>query len=342
MIGIRDVAEAVGMSTASVSRALRGVPGVSEETRRRVVEVAAELGYVPSPHAAGLASGQTRTVAVIVPFVTQWYFAEVIQGAEEVLREAGYDTLLYNLGGQPAARHRVFATGLLSKRADAVLVLGLLPDGEELVRLGALGRPVVLVGAETPGHGGVHIDDELAARLATQHLVELGHRRIAYVGGSPAQAVDFTASTLRLRGYRATLEEAGIAPVAALETEGDFRIAGGRAAGLRLLEQPAPQDRPTAVFAASDEMAIGVLLAARDLGLDVPGEVSVVGIDDHELAAFFDLTTIRQPVREQGRIAAQQVLTAIAERRGRSAHTPEPVVVPVDLVVRGSTAPPRS
>src|SRR5262245_38052931 len=123
------------MSTATVSRALRGLPGVSEETRARVMETALRLGYVPSPSADGLASGQTRTVAVIVPSVTQWFVAVVVQGAEEVLREEGYDLLLYNLAGDASARHRVFETNLLTKRVDAVLVLSLKPSPDELDRL---------------------------------------------------------------------------------------------------------------------------------------------------------------------------------------------------------------
>lgn len=334
MTSIKDVACAVDVSTATVSRALRGLPGVSETTRSRIVAEAERLGYEPSPSAVGLASGRTRTVAVVVPFVTQWYFAEVIQGAEAPLREAGYDLLLYNLAGRAEARQRVFSTSLLAKRADAVLVLGLKPSAEELARLQALGRPVALVGAEAPGLGGVHIDDVDAARLAMRHLVSLGHRRIGYVGGSLTSAVDFTAPTARLEGYRAVLAEEDIPHDPALEDVGDFTVAGGGAAGRRLL---ARADRPTAIFAASDEMAIGVLRAARDLGVSVPDQLSVVGIDDHELAEFFDLTTVAQPVREHGRVAAEQVLARLA---GRTRPETPPVVLPVRLVERGTTAPP--
>src|SRR5215218_8514188 len=150
MTGIKDVAREVEMSTATVSRALRGLPGVSEQTRDRVRETARRLGYVPSPSAAGLASGQTRTVAVIVPFVTQWFFAAVVQGAEEELRERGYDLLLYNLAEDAAARHRVFETSLLTKRVDAVLILSLTPSQDELASLVTLDKPVTLVGADLP------------------------------------------------------------------------------------------------------------------------------------------------------------------------------------------------
>lgn len=333
MTGIKDVAREVEMSTATVSRALRGLPGVSEETRSRVRETARRLGYVPSPSAAGLASGQTRTVAVIVPFVTQWFFAAVVHGAEQVLREHGYDLLLYNLGGDAAARHRVFETSLLTKRVDAVLVLSLKPSVEELARLEKLGRPVTIVGADVPGWATVRIDDELAARTATEHLLELGHRRIAYVGGSVDGVLDFTAPAARLHGYRTSLADAGVDLDPTLEVDGDFTVAGGMRAAQDLLSRPDP---PTAVFAASDEMAIGVLRVARQRGMRVPEDLSVVGIDDHEMADIFDLTTVAQPVLEQGRLAAEQVLGALESKDWK----PEQVLLPTRLVVRRTTGQP--
>ncbi|MGY2701756.1 MULTISPECIES: LacI family DNA-binding transcriptional regulator [unclassified Nocardioides] len=335
MTGIKDVAREVEMSTATVSRALRGLPGVSEETRTRVMETARRLGYVPSPSAAGLASGQTRTVAVIVPWVTRWFFAAVVQGAEEVLREHGYDLLLYNLAGDESARHRVFETSLLTKRVDAVLVLSLKPSLDELGRLDKLGRPVTIVGADVPGWATVRIDDEQAARTATQHLLGLGHSRIAYVGGALEGVLDFTAPAARLSGYRSALAEAGLRHDPALEADGEFSVAGGSRAAHDLLERA---DRPTAIFAASDEMAFGVLRTAREVGLRVPEDLSVIGIDDHEMAEIFDLTTVAQPVHEQGRVAAQQVLTAL-----EGAHwLPEQVLLPTRLVVRRTTRAPGS
>lgn len=333
MTSIKDVARDVEMSTATVSRALRGLPGVSEETRARVMESARRLGYVPSPSAAGLASGQTRTVAVVVPRVTQWFFAAVVQGAEEVLRESGYDLLLYNLAGDASARHRVFETSLLMKRVDAVLVLSLKLTPDEREQLSRLGRPVTIVGADMPGWATVRIDDLEAAATATGHLLDLGHRRIAYIGGATEGVLDFTAPSARLAGYRCVLAEAGISVCADLEEDGEFTIAGGQAAARKLLTRPDP---PTAIFAASDEMAIGALRTARELGLRVPEDVSVVGIDDHEMARYFDLTTVAQPVHEQGRVAATQVLAALTSE----GWAPEQVILPTELVVRRTTAGP--
>ena len=333
MTSIKDVARDVEMSTATVSRALRGLQGVSEETRERVLESSRRLGYVPSPSAAGLASGQTRTVAVIVPRVTQWFFAAIVQGAEEVLRERGYDLLLYNLAGDASARHRVFETSLLTKRVDAVLVLSLKPSPDELGRLSQLGRPVTIVGADMPGWATVRIDDQEAAAAATRHLLDLGHEQIAYIGGATEGVLDFTAPSARLAGYRCTLEQAGVPLRGDLEADGEFTVAGGLRAARRLL---ALDDRPTAVFAASDEMAIGALRAARELDLRVPEDVSVIGIDDHEMASYFDLTTVAQPVHEQGRVAATQVLAALGDEDWR----PEQVILPTELIVRRTTSRP--
>lgn len=336
--GIRQVADEVGLSMATVSRALRGRPGVSESNRRRVEEAAARLGYVASSTAVGLATGRTRTVAVVVPHVTRWYFATVIHGAEQVLREHGYDLMLFNLAGDAEARRRVMRTQTTLRRADAVLVLGLLPSTEEREWFDRHGARVVLVGALTDSWPGVSIDDEHVAVLATRHLLELGHERIAYVGGTAEQALDFSTPGARRKGFHDCLAHAGLEVDPAYDRFGDFTVASGREQGLALLALPEP---PTAVFCASDEMAIGLLRAAHERGIAVPDQLSVVGVDDHELAEYVGLTTVRQPVEQLGRVAALQILEAL--------EGPETLVdvdlparhveLDVDLVVRGSTAP---
>ncbi len=334
MTSIKDVAREVGMSTATVSRALRGLPRVSEDTRLRVLQAAERLDYVASPAAAGLVSGQTRAVGVVVPFVTRWFYGSVVHGAEELLRERGYDLLLYNLAGDHAARHRVFQTHLLRKRVDAVLILSLSPTPAEIASLTGLGRPVATVGAVVQGWSSVSIDDVSAARTAVQHLRDLGHCRIGYVGGDLAGQLDFTAPLDRLTGYRQGMQAGGLRRDPAWEVTGDFTVRGGLAATRLLLEA---EPRPTAIFAASDEMAIGAVHAIREAGLRVPEDLSVMGVDDHEMAEFFELTTVAQPVHEQGRLAAQLLLQAI--ERGDT-FTPETLTVPTRLIVRGTTAPP--
>lgn len=338
MTSIKDVAAEVGMSTATVSRALHGLPRVSSETRGKVLEAAQRLGYVPSSHAASLASGQTRTVAVVVPFVTRWFFASVVHGAEQLLRENGYDLLLYNLAGDPEARRRVFQTHLLGKRVDAVLILSLSPTEEEVTFMERLGRPVALVGAEVDGWPSVGIDDAATARTAVEHLASLGHERIAFVGGALQEELDFAAPLGRLNGFEEGMTRHGLEIREGYETVGYFTVPGGAAATEELLALAEP---PTAIFAASDEMAMGVMWAVRQAGLRVPEDVSVVGVDDHEMAEYFGLTTVAQPVHDQGRIAAEQVLAAIEAGRGAgSGWEPARVTVPVHLVERHSTAPP--
>ncbi len=335
MTSIKDVARTVGVSTATVSRALRGLPRVSDATRRRVLQAAAELDYVASPTAASLASGQTRAVGVVVPFVTRWFYASVVQGAEELLREAGYDLLLYNLGGDPEARLRVFETHLLRKRVDAVLVLSLTPTEREVEVISKLGRPVAVVGSAPPGWASVRIDDIATANLAMDHLVGLGHCRIAYIGGALDDGLDFAAPLDRLSGYRSAMAAAGLPVLKGWETLGGFTIHGGYSAMRALLKHKSP---PTAVFAASDEMAMGALYAVRAANLRVPQDISVIGIDDHEMAAFLDLTTVAQPVHEQGRLAAELLLDELA--LGGEGAPPAAVTVPTKLIVRGTTAAP--
>lgn len=337
MTSIREVAQTAGVSVATVSRALRGLPRVSEETRVRVEQAARDLGYVASASAASLASGRTMTVGAIVPFVTRWFFANVVQGAEEVLRSAGYDLLLYNLGGDELLRRRVFSGHLLAKRVDAVLVLGSLPlEAIELSSLRGLGGPLAVVGFAAPGYASVRIDDVEAARTATEHLLGLGHRRIAFITGSRHDELHFTTPRDRLEGYRRAMAAAGVPVPRQAVAHGDFTVASGQAAARRLLSRA---DRPTAIFAASDEMAFGVLSTARAQGLRIPEDLSVIGIDDHEMAELFELTTVAQPVREQGRLAARHLVQALASPRGALVDTPQ-VVVPTRLVVRATTAPP--
>ena len=335
MSGIKDVAREAGVSIATVSRALRGLPRVSEETRERVLAAAARMEYVASPNAASLASGQTRTVGVVVPNVTRWFFGSVIHGAEELLRTEGYDVLLYDITGEPAARDRLFSTYLLRKRVDAVMVLALRPTPEEVALLARIGSPTVVVGGHVPEWPSVRIDDVLAASTAVQHLIDLGHTRIAHIGGTPDPehaGLEFSTPGDRLRGYRQTMAGAGLPIDSAWEVSGDFTAHGGLSACRALLEAAT---LPTAVFAASDEMAIGATHAFRAAGLRVPEDISVIGIDDHELSEFFELTTVAQPAHDLGSLGARILLDALVGVH----HEPASLVLPTVLIPRRSTAP---
>ena len=324
-----DVARMAGVSTATVSRALRGVNGVNARTRERVLAAADELGYVSSPAASRLAGGPTGTVAVVVPFITRWFFSEVISGAEEVLRDRGVDLLLYNLG-HVKGRERYFSGEALRRRADAVLVLCLPLSDAELAALGGARIPVVLVGANVGDCPSVRIDDVAGARTAVQHLVNLGHERIALISGTPGDPMGFTTQFDRRQGYRETLAAAGLPADPELDVGGDFTVEGGERAMAQLLSRPNP---PTAVFAESDEMAFGALRILRHAGLSAQ-DISLIGFDDHALADLMDLTTIAQPVRKQGARAAQLLLDVLDGRGGERRIT-----MPTQLIVRGTTRP---
>lgn len=332
---LEDVAQRVGVSPATVSRALRGLPRVSEATRARVVAAAQELGYVISPSASRLASGRTNTVGVVVPYVNRWFFGQVIVGVEQVLREAGFDLLLYNLGTE-AGHDRFFMDMPLRRRVDAVVVLSLPITELEAEILRSLEVPVGLIGSFAYEFPQVGIDDVAGATTAVRHLTNLGHRDIALISGGPDVPMHFTAPADRRRAYLDVLASVGVGYDPELEADGGFTMAGGEQAMAQLL---ARARRPTAVVTQSDEMAFGALRAIRRAGLRVPQDISIVGFDDHDMADLLDLTTISQPVAEQGATCARLLLDWLAS--GESPAQPT-VVLPTRLIVRGSSAPPAT
>jgi LacI family transcriptional regulator, repressor for deo operon, udp, cdd, tsx, nupC, and nupG len=332
---IEDVARRAGVSIATVSRALRGLPDVAAATRDRVLAAASELNYVASPFAARLASGRTTTVGLVVPFVNRWFFGEVIATVESALRHAGFDLLLYNLGDENG-RNRFFDVMPMRKRVDGVLVASIVLDDDEFTALTDLNRPVGVLGLEREGVLSTRIDDVAAARSAVDHLIELGHRRIGLIGGDTDDPMAFTPPLHRRDGYRDALHAVGVTADPALEHLGYFTIEGGREATRRLLEL---DDRPTAIFAESDEMAYGALREVHDAGLRVPGDIAVVGFDDQPYSDLMDLTSVRQPVAEQALDITTRLLALIADDTDETPGDPA-VVLPTELVVRGSTFQP--
>ncbi|WP_433387199.1 LacI family DNA-binding transcriptional regulator [Micromonospora sp. KLBMP9576] len=347
MARIDDVARLAGVSTATVSRALRGLPTVSAATRRRVLAAAEQLQYAVSPNASRLAGGRTGTIAVVVPRITRWFFGIVVETVEDFLHHAGYDLLLHSLGGREQIRQRMLRTADLHKRVDAVMLVATPLRPADLTALAKLKLPGVTISSGTvvPGWPCVRIDDVEAARTATRHLLDLGHRRIAHINGDPHDELAYTTHLDRRRGYREALRAAGIDPDPGLDVDSHFTISGGTRATEELLRRGDP---PTAIFAACDEMAMGAMSALRDAGLRVPGDVSVIGLDDHDLAGVLGLSTVAQPAAEQGRLAARILLgplpgDPLPPRIGPQPDTPgSPVILPTRLVVRESTAPPRA
>lgn len=336
MVGINEVAQRAGVSTATVSRALSGNGHVAEETRARVLAAALELEYVVSSNASSLATGRTKNVGVVIPFLNRWFYGAVIEGAESALLGHGYDLTLYNLSGGGEERTSVFEHFLLRKRVDAVITLALELTPNEVSRLHDLGKPMVGIGGSIEGVRTLSIDDIGVAKLATEHLLSLGHRVIAHIGGNSDSEMDFHVPSKRRVGYEAALRELEVEPDPELFQAADFTIPGGYAAAKQLLGNP--RKRPTAIFAASDEMAIGAILAARDLGLSVPEDISVIGVDDHELSDFFGLSTIAQFPALQGRIAVDLVMDQL--NPGHREATQSNMDLPFELIVRSSTSRP--
>lgn len=335
MTTIGDVAKAAGVSVATVSRALRGVDRVSPHTRDRVLAAARDLHYVASPAATSLVSGRTLGIGVITPYFNRWFFATVVSGIEKVLREDGYHVLLCDLEGHTFDTRLPISQNMLWKRADGAIILNVPPEPSERALLDRLDMPVVTVGNRQPGWPSVRIDDRAAMAVATEHVIALGHREIAYAGTVPVSITHLQTPYERRDSFTQVLESHGLSCPPEWTLECDWTARGAAQDACRLFSG---ERVPTCVVAASDEIAFGVMSAARRHGLDVPGDVSVIGIDDHVHSEIFDLTTVRQDVELQGRRAGVLILDALRGHR----EGPVDEVLDIELVVRGSTGPPRS
>lgn len=335
MSGIKDVAAVAGVSTATVSRVLNDSTRVSDTTRATVLAAARQLEFVPSYSAASLASGRHRNIAVIVPSVSRWYFSQVIDAIAASLLEAGYDLTLYNLSDGTGHRDRVLSEFIFRQRCDGVITVALELQEHELAQLLAVRKPVVGIGGPLDGAVTIGVDDREIATLATEHLISLGHRRIAMLGGSEECGNDFRVAAQRRRGYEEAMSAAGLETHASWHAAADFTIPGGLAAGRKLLGYP--RARPTAVFCASDEMAIGLILAARELGLRIPEELSVIGIDGHDLGESFGLTTVAQFPGAQSRLAVDRLLALLGEPEPERIEDPHQLAATA-LTIRHSTA----
>ncbi|MDI2035611.1 HTH-type transcriptional repressor CytR [Paenarthrobacter nitroguajacolicus] len=292
-----------------------------------------ELGYFVSPAASRLATGKTKTVGIVVPVLAKWFFGKVIGEAAQALRQAGFDVLLFELS-TPGQRSRFFASKHLSGRTDGILMIALQPSATELEALAGQGQAVALIGAFAPGLGSVSVDDVSAGRDAVRYLLNLGHERIAFIGILEKESTNLGGipPKRRLAGYREALAEAGMPDRPTLKVFEENSVAGGASAMTRLL---AAGRAPTAAFVVSDEMAFGALMVLRQAGLDIPGDFSVLGFDNHELAEVVGLTTMDHDVAQQGREGAAILLEAMG------GSVPAIRTIPTRLVIRETTAPPH-
>lgn len=331
---IEDVALAAGVSVATVSRALRGLPNVADSTRVKVQRIASDLHYRADPAASRLAAGRSRSVAVAVPILNGWYFSHVVAGIEAVCAEAGYDTIVIGLGTERSCIELLDGSDALHRRADGVIVVDVALSPDDVRSLDERGLALVAIGPVLDGVPSIGIDDVAVGELAAGHLLELGHRRIGLVRGEVENPFGFVVPQLRQRGFEAAHAPLGLEPDPTLYVDGSFTVHGGYEAAERLLDR---DDPPTAIFALSDEMAFGVLHAAADRGIRVPDELSVIGVDDHDVAAVLGLSTIHQDVDRHGAGAARLMVAALAgDHPAPTRHND-----PIHLVRRTSTAPPR-
>lgn len=325
---LERVARLAGVSPATVSRILNGSARVTDRRRAAVEEAIRELNYRPNALARGLAQGRTNSIGVLTQDIASPFYGEALRGIEDALKDTGSIPLI--VSGHWMLKDEIERIDhLLSRRVDGLIVLtGGLTD-EHLARY-AREVPLVVTGRDLQGPGitSLRFDDYLGARLATEHLVRLGHTRIAHIAGP----LDHFDSVERLRGYRDALSEAGIAADERLVVHADFHEPGGLLAINQLLSARAPF---TAVFAANDQMALGAMLALHVHGIRVPEDISVVGFDDLPVSNYIvpPLTSVRQPVYEMGAAAARTLIAMIEGRQGNEA------LAGPELVVRASSKP---
>ena len=329
-VNMADVAREAGVSLATVSRALRDVPGVSPVTRDRIREIAGELAYVVSPEASRLARRDTGRVAIVVPRSDIWFYGTMLQAMDQVLREVDLDVLVYQVDGEEQ-RIRFLRELPARRKVDAVILTALPMRQSEVDRLELLGVHVVIAGGRVHDYPYVEVDDREVGRLAVQHLLDLGHQSIGMIRTSDAEGAAWSSDIQRVRAWRETLTAAGFPP----REEHLVTVPYGPRAGAEGMSRlMATQQRPTGVFAFSDELAASALAWAYETGLRVPEDVSIIGVDGHPVAEMLNLSSVEQAVAEQGRATSELVLALLDGR-----ETDASVTVPARLVARRSTGP---
>jgi len=331
-VSIKDIARAAGVSHSTVSRALAESPLVKEETRERIKQLAKEMGYSPHALARSLVTRRTQTVGVVVTTIADPFVSEIVRGLEETGQNHGYTIILCNSNAEPR-RELAAVKALREKRVDGIIVTASRVGDLYLPLLEDFGVPIVLINNQQTGKYvySIGTDDLRGGQIATEHLLSLGHTRIAYI----ASPNNVNSSQARMNGYRMALESHGIALDPALLADGDGRPAAAMEATARLLSQGA---HPTAIFCYNDMTAIGTIRALKRMGLRVPDDISVVGYDDIPIVEYLDppLTTIRQRKYDMGCMAMEMLLRLL-----NGADDVQDVTIEPTLVVRESTSAPK-
>jgi len=331
---MQDVAKRAGVSVATVSRVLNGSDKVVEETRERVLEACQDLDYSLHLAAQRLRLGKTNTICVILPFLTLPSIVERLRGVQEALLDSGFDLIPFSVGSPEMRDSRLFDLANRS-RADGLLIISMPINDKQAERINNNDMPVVLIDSDKPDFCRVNVNDQEGGRIATEHLISLGHEKIAFISSHLENPLQFSSTLNRYHGYCQALDMAGIPINLAYQEEGDHGREEAEEMAISLLQQPDP---PTAIFASSDSKAIGVLDAAKTLNIKVPEQLSVIGYDNIRDAEFLNLTTIQQPLYQAGLVGGKMLLQLIEH----SQATPEETILPVELVIRETTAPPKT
>ncbi len=334
-VTIRDVAKKAGVGLGTVSRVLNQSPQVSDGTRQRVLDVIDELDYSPSPIARRLSLGKTHTIAAIIPFFTRPAAVERLRGVANTLAGTEYDLIVFNVETLDS-RDVAFNELVRRERVDGVLLISLPLAEADLERFKKSGIPLVIIDVNElslNGFNQILVDDIAGGRKAVEYLFELGHQRIGYISDPLEDPFHFTASRARFEGYCKAHNDAEIPVMPELHHHGDLGRYEARRLAAEMLSLP---ERPTAIFAASDTQAIGVMEAARERGFRVPRDLSVIGYDDIELAEHLGLTTIQQLLFESGQKGVELLLAVIADTERK----PTSEILPTELVIRNTSSAP--
>ena len=309
-VTIYDLAREAHVGIGTVSRCLNNHPSVSPKTRAKVLEVVKRLSYQPHAYAQRLASKKTNTISAVIPFFTNYFFIQVLQGVQDRAGELGFDLILYGVNHTSQAEYYL-RRSLLRGHVDGVMFFSMEFPESIVAKFQQINLPLVLVDAYHPLFDSIHVENREGAMLATRHLISLGHTNIAMINASletkPAQE--------RMDGFRAALEDAGIpfsmdrVVISTIGKQDGYNRDAGRASMIDLLQRMPDAARPTALFIASDVQAIGALETLRDAGIRVPEDMAIVSFDDIELAQHAQLTTMRQPMYDMGVLALDRLLS---------------------------------
>lgn len=327
---IHDVARIAGVGIGTVSRVINNSPGVKSATREKVMIAIAQLNYKPNPIARSMISKRTGAIGVIVPFFTRPFNIEILRGIETTLAQFGKELVLYNVETHTQRDH-YFAEVPMHHRVDGLLILSLAPEDAVALRFRDLGMPIVLVDAYSPYLTSLVVNNIEGAYQAVKFLIEKGHRRIGFINGIIEGNFKFNQANDRLIGLHRAFGEIGLPFEPELMLTSQWNRQGGKKAAIQLL---CNERRPTAIFAASDVQAVGVLEAAKDLNIAVPADVSVIGFDGTELSELLELSTIQQPMHYMG----EQGVYKLMEHIQNPQKPPELIRLNITLIERSTTA----